>query len=438
MRTLTSDLKNNVGKAVEVAGWLHKKRLLGGINFILLRDRGGLAQILIDDEEEVEKLRALQIGTVLQITGKVVDEKRAPGGYEIHQPKIDVVVPVTDTPPIEIDKPLDHKSENLDTLFENRVIGLRNTQEAAIFKIQVELKEAIRQYFRSHEFTEINTPKLLPGATEGGAEVFKLDYFGKEATLAQSAQFYKQIMVGVYERVFEINPTYRAEPSATTRHMTEFIHLDVEMGFVDFKELMLVASDMLKDIIDDVWHKCKDELESWKANKPLLPKDLPVFKLQQIHELYTKATKTKTTGEGDLRPDEERWICEYAAKEYKSEAVFVTGWPTDDKSYKFYHRADEKEPKTAERFDIIFRGIEIMTGSMREHRYDVLLRQLKEKAHGDPNHPGFKYYLQAFQYGMPPHGGFAMGLERLTEKIVGLNNVKEATLFPRDMQRLYP
>jgi len=435
-RVLTGSVSGHAGKSVNIQGWLHKKRLLGGLTFILVRDRSGTVQVVVKDKDEVEKLRGMQVGTVLDITGTAKAEPRAPGGAEIHDSKLQVLVPVTDEPPIEIDKPLDHKPDNLDTLLENRVIGLRNLQEQAIFRVYAEAKEAIRQYFRENEFTEINTPKLLPGATEGGAEVFKLDYFGKEATLAQSAQFYKQIMVGVFERVFEINPTYRAEPSATTRHMTEFIHLDVEMGFVDFNQLMEVAGNMLIEVVDDVWKNCKDQLKLWDATKPALPKKIPAIALQEIHKMYSKATGGNSNGERDMRPDEERWICEYAKKNLGSEAVFVTDWPADD--MKFYHKAQDKNPGLAARFDLIFRGIEIMTGSMREHRYDVLLKQLKEKAKGDPKHPGFKYYLQAFQYGMPPHGGFAMGLERLTEKLVGLNNVKEATLFPRDINRLAP
>jgi nondiscriminating aspartyl-tRNA synthetase len=436
MRTLVRDIPAHVGQEVMAQGWLHKKRLMGGLNFIVIRDRSGLIQSIVKDEAQIEKLRGMQIGTVLSVTGSVKDEPRAPGGVELQEPKIEVLVPVTDESPIEIDKPLSHKSENLETLLDNRVIGLRNIQEAAIFRIQAETKEAIRQYFRSHDFVEFNSPKLLPGATEGGAEVFKLDHFGKEATLAQSAQFYKQIMVGVFERVFEINPTYRAEPSATTRHMTEFIHLDVELGFVTFEELMQVASQMLIDVCDKVWEVCEPQFKLWQAAKPILPKMIPALTLDEIHEKYSQATGTQTLGEKDMRPDEERWVCEYAAKELGSEAVFVTEWPASEA--KFYHRVDESKPQFAERFDMIFRGVEIMTGSMREHRYDILLNQLKEKAGGDPEHPGFKYYLQAFKYGMPPHGGFAMGLERLTEKLVGLNNVKEATLFPRDMNRLSP
>ena len=435
-RILTKDLAGHIGKTVTVQGWLHKKRLLGGLTFINVRDRAGLVQVVVKDKDEVEKLRGMQIGTVLTVAGNVKEEKRASGGVELHNPKLTVNVPVTEEPPIEIDKPLDHKPENLDTLLENRVVGLRNLREQAIFKVYGEVKEDIRQYFRKNDFVEINTPKLLPGATEGGAEVFKLDYFGKEATLAQSAQFYKQIMVGVFERVFEINPTYRAEPSATTRHMTEFIHLDVEMGFVDFEELMQVAGDMLNSVVDGVWKNQSSQLKLWDAAKPKLPKNIPAVSMEEIHVKYSKATGENSEGEKDLRPDEERWICEYAKKNLDSEAVFVTDWPASD--MKFYHKAQADKPKLAERFDMLFRGIEIMTGSMREHRYDVLLKQLKQRAKGDPKHPGFKYYLQAFKYGMPPHGGFAMGLERLTEKIVGLNNVKEATLFPRDINRLAP
>lgn len=435
-RILTSGVAKNVGKEITVRGWLHKKRLLGGLNFIVIRDRAGLTQVVLQDEAEVEKLRGMQIGTILTVKGKAVEEPRAPGGAELHKPKIEVEVPVEYESPIEIDKPLSHKPDNLDTLFDNRVVGLRNLKEQAIFKVQEAVKEGMRRYFRENDFTEFNSPKLLPGATEGGAEVFKLDYFGKEATLAQSAQFYKQVMVGVFERVFEINPTYRAEPSATTRHMTEFIHLDVEMGFAELEEIMDVAGNMLTSVCNYVWETCESQLKMWEAVKPILPAKIPRLSLAEIHDLYSNDTGTKTVGEPDMRPDEERWITDYAAKHFKSEAVFVTDWPA--REAKFYHRVNEAKPEFAERFDLIFRGVEISTGSMREHRYDKLMKQLKDKAGGDPEHPGFKYYLQAFRYGMPPHGGFAMGLERVTEKLLGLANVKEATLFPRDINRLAP
>jgi nondiscriminating aspartyl-tRNA synthetase len=435
-RTLIRDLATKTGETVTIQGWLHKKRLLGGLNFITLRDRSGIAQSLIDNKDEVEKLRGLQIGTVLALTGVVTADERAPGGAELHEVSVEVQVAVTSESPIEIDKPLDHKSENLDTLFEHRVVGLRNLREAGIFKIQAGVKESVRQYLHSLEFTEFNSPKLLPAATEGGAEVFTLDYFGKEATLAQSAQFYKQIMVGVFERAYEINPTYRAEPSATTRHMTEFIHVDAEMGFVDFQELLQTVGGLLKTVTSDVWKNHESELKTWNAQPIILPDEIPQLPLEEIHNLYSEATGENTRGEKDMRPDEERWITEYAKKNLGSEAVFVTDWPVSE--MKFYHRKSAENPELADRADLIFRGVEIATISMRENRYDVLVEQLKAIAGGDPEAEGFKYYLQAFQYGLPPHGGFGLGLERLTQKIIGLNNVKEASLFPRDINRLTP
>src|SRR3990167_2382359 len=435
-RVLAASVPEHADKSVFIRGCLHKKRLLGGLNFIVLRDRSGLVQIVLQDEKEIEKLRGLQVGTVLSIEGRAVAEKRAIGGAEIREPKITVDVAVNDEPPIEIDKPLSHQPEHLDTLFDLRVLGLRNLREQTIFKVQAEVEEAISRYLKGQDFVQFNSPKLLPGSTEGGAEVFKLDYFGKEATLAQSAQFYKQILVGVYERVFEINPTYRAEPSATTRHMSEFITIDMEMGFITFTELLDLLSNLINSVVNEVWQNCESELKLWDAKKPVLAGSFPALTMSEIHKKYSEATGEDTTKELDLIPKEERWICEYAAKEHGSEAVFVTDWPKADA--KFYHKLKDDNPEIAERFDLLFRGIEIVTGSMREHRYDKLVAQLKEKTGAVPDDPGFKYFLQAFRYGMPPHGGFGMGLERLTEKIIGLANVKEATLFPRDINRLAP
>ncbi|MGC1176781.1 MAG: aspartate--tRNA(Asn) ligase [Candidatus Saccharimonadales bacterium] len=436
MRILSSEVKDHIGKSVHIEGWLHKKRMLGGLTFINVRDRRGLVQVVIQDKDEVEKLRGLQIGTVLTVDGTAVEEPRAPGGAELHDATLTVLVPVTDEPPIEIDKPLSHRPDNLDTLFEYRPIGLRNLQETAIFKIQAAITKALREYFYEQDFTEIRTPKLLAAATEGGAEVFKIDYFGKEATLAQSPQFYKQIMVGIFERAFEIAPVYRAEPSATTRHMTEYISIDGEMGFIDLSGLQTLLSDLLHYVSDYIWEHYEAELKLLHATKPVLSKQVPSISMAEIHERYSQATGQKTIGEKDLRPDEERWICEYAHKELGSEAVFVTDWPASE--MKFYHKAQTGNPELADRVDLLFRGVEIATGSMRENDYQVVVKQLKEKAGGDPEDPGFKPLLMAMQAGMPAHGGFGMGLERLTEKFLGLNNVKEATLFPRDINRLSP
>ncbi len=435
MRVLSDNLNSFVGKKVTIEGWIHKKRLLGGLNFINVRDRKGLTQVLVEDKSEVEKLRGLQIGTVLKVNARVVADKRAPGGAELHNAQIEVIVPVTEAPPIEIDKPLDHKAENLDTLFEYRPIGLRNLQESAILKIQTAVKNSARETLKELDFVEFNSPKLLPGATEGGAEVFKLDYFGKEATLAQSAQFYKQIMVGVFERAFEINPTYRAELSATTRHMTEFIHIDAEAGFISFDELMEFMSRVVNNAVEEAWSNYEPELKKWNASKPKLAKVIPKLTLLEVHEKFSKVNKIDTTLEKDLRPEEEKWICEWAKKNLDSEAVFVTDWPASEA--KFYHKIKDDNKEIAVRCDLLFRGVEIATGSMRENNYKTLVSKLKSIG-ADVEHPGFKYYLMAFKYGLPPHGGFGMGLERLTQKIIGLNNVKEASAFPRDINRLAP
>ena len=273
MRILSDEVIKHVGKEIHIEGWLHKKRLLGGLTFINIRDRRGLTQVVITDKHEVEKLRGLHIGTVLAVDGNVIEEPRAPGGAELHDAKITVLVPVTDEPLIEIDKPIQHKSENLDTLFENRVLNIRNLQEQKIFKIRGSVTRAIRDFLDKNEFVEIDTPKLLAEATEGGAEVFKLDYFGKTATLAQSPQFYKQIMVGAFERVYEIGHSYRAEPSTTTRHLTELTMLDIEMGFVkDHDEVLDMVSDMTQHTLKQIYEEHADDLKSLNAPELKLPK----------------------------------------------------------------------------------------------------------------------------------------------------------------------
>lgn len=435
-RVLSRDIAKHVDQNVEVQGWIHKKRLLGGLNFINLRDRSGLVQMVVEDKTEVEKLRGLHIGTVLKVTGKAVKEDRAPGGAELHDPKIEVLVPVTEEPPIEIDKPIDHKPENQDTLFDHRPVSLRNLNETALFRIRSTITKGLRDYFYENDFTEVHTPKLLASATEGGAEVFKLDYFGQEATLAQSPQFYKQMLVGAFERVFEIAPAYRAEPSATTRHMTEYISIDAEMGFADIEDVKALLSGLLNRVVEYAWDEHEQDLKRWNATKPTLAKEVPSISMAEIHERYSKTNSESTIGEKDLRPDEERWICEYTKKNLGSEAVFVTDWPASE--MKFYHKAQAGNPELADRVDLLFRGVEIATGSMRENNHAVVVKQLKDMAGGNPEDAGFKYFLMAMKVGMPPHGGFGMGLERLTQKIVGLQSVKEATLFPRDINRLAP
>jgi Aspartyl/asparaginyl-tRNA synthetases len=433
-RTLTQDISAHVGETVTIEGWLHKKRLLGGLNFITLRDRRGVAQSLIDDKDEIEKLRGLQVGTVLSLTGTVVSDERAPGGAELHDVKVEVQVPVTDEPPIEIDKPISHKSEGLENLFDYRVLNIRNLQEQKIFKIRASLTRYLREFLTTNEFIEIDTPKLLAGATEGGAEVFQLDYFGKTATLAQSPQFFKQIMVGAFERVFEINHSYRAEPSATTRHLTELTMLDLEIGFVkSHDEVLDIVGDMTQNVLRRVYEEHADDLKSLNAPQLLLPEDgkVPRYTIAQIHELYGKANNVDLTEEKDLIPDEERWIAEYARKNHGSDLVYAVDFPAE--AGKFYHKF--KDDGTVAWGDLLFRGLEISTVPLRENNYEKMIEQMTA-AGLDVTHEGFKHYLQAFKYGLPQHGGCGFGVDRLVQKTIGLNNVKEATLFPRDINRL--
>ena len=433
-RILSSDVISYTGQTITIGGWLHKKRLLGGLNFISLRDRRGLTQVLVENKEELEKLRGLQIGTVLNLTGIVVADERAPGGAELHDVRVEVISPVVDEPPIEIDKPISHKSENLDTLFEYRVLNIRNLQEQKIFKIRASLTQALRAFLVEQEFIEIDTPKLLAEATEGGAEVFKLDYFGKTATLAQSPQFYKQIMVGAFERVFEIGHSYRAEPSATTRHLTELTMLDIEMGFVEsHQEVMDMVANMTKFALKSVYNKHADDLRTLNAPELRLVDDVPKFTIAEIHDMYTRATKTDTTSEKDLTPDEERWISDYARKQLGSDLVYATDFPAE--AGKFYHKF--KDDGTVAWADLLFRGLEIATVPLRENNYNKMIDQMTAVGL-DVTHNGFKYYLQAFKYGLPQHGGCGFGVDRLAQKTVGLANVKEATLFPRDINRLTP
>lgn len=436
MRTLTNEIQAHVGETITLEGWLHKKRLLGGLNFITLRDRRGVAQSLIDNKDEIEKLRGMQVGTVLALTGTVVADERAPGGAELHDVTIEVQVPVTDEPPIEIDKPISHKSEGLENLFDYRILNIRNLQEQKIFKIRASLTRYLREFLHSNEFVEIDTPKLLAEATEGGAEVFKLDYFGKTATLAQSPQFYKQIMVGAFERVFEINHSYRAEPSATTRHLTELTMLDLEIGFVkDHDEVLDIVGDMTQNVLRRVYEKHADDLKSLNAPQLLLPEDgkVPRYTIAQIHELYGKANNVDLSDEKDLIPDEERWIAEYVRKQHGSDLVYAVDFPSE--AGKFYHKF--KDDGTVAWGDLLFRGLEISTVPLRENNYEKMIEQMTAKGL-DVTHDGFKHYLQAFKYGLPQHGGCGFGVDRLVQKTIGLANVKEATLFPRDINRLDP
>ncbi|HEX9594694.1 MAG TPA: aspartate--tRNA(Asn) ligase [Candidatus Saccharimonadales bacterium] len=436
MRTLARDLPQRIDEDVVIHGWLHKARKMGGLNFIVVRDRSGIVQVLVEDEQEAEKLKGLHIGTVLKVEGKALKDDRAPGGVEIHEPKITVELPVTEVPPIEIDKPIDHTSENFDTLFEYRPLSLRNLNEQAVFRVRSLINQYIREFLIANEFVEIQTPKMIAGATEGGAEVFKFDYFGQEATLAQSPQFYKQMMVGVFERVFEIGPAFRAEPSMTTRHMSETTMLDIEMGFIEsHDDVLKMTEDLVNHVLDKLWSEHEELMKKAGATRPALAESFPRVTVAQVHDMFSKDTGEDTASEKDLVPAEERWISKWGKKNHGSEAVFVTEFPVA--AMKFYHKVNPDNPETVMWADLIFRGVEVATIPQRENSYEKMVEQIKD-AGLDPEHPGYKYYLMAFKYGLPVHGGFGFGIDRFVEKIIGLKNVKEATLFPRDINRLSP
>lgn len=437
IRILSNQLNQCLNQQVLVSGFLHKKRELShNLTFLVLRDRKGLIQMCFQNFEEIVKLKNLQPGSILNIRGLVVEEVRSPFGVELRECVVEIVEPIFEPSHIEIDKNISHKSEHFETLFDYRPISLRNIKEQGVFKIQEKVVESCREFLKKDDFTEFRSPKLLAESTEGGSETFALDYFGKTATLAQSAQFYKQIMVGVFERVFEIGATYRAEPSYTPRHMTEFTTLDVEIGFIQsFEDVLENASSLLKFVAQKVWDESRSELALWETQKPLLSQKIPRITLVNLHKLYLEHTGTDLSQEKDPSPDEERFVCEYAKQNWNSEAVFITEFPASE--MKFYHYKNRNNPEVCDRADLIFRGVEIATLSRREHNYQTLIQQLA-KIGANVESEGYKAYLMAFRHGLPPHGGFGMGVERLTQKLIGLKSVKEATLFPRDVNRLGP
>jgi nondiscriminating aspartyl-tRNA synthetase len=432
-RSISQECTKKIGKKVLVQGWIHNLRLLGKINFLILRDRGGLLQIVVIDKKEVEKIKSLQVGSVLSIEGEVKEAKQTELGVEISNPIITVITPVKEVPPVEYNKKDIHAE--LDTILDNRVITLRNEKLQAIFKVQATVKAGYREFMNKNDFIEISSPKLLAEASEGGANFFEIPYFyGKKAYLAQSPQFYKQIMVGVFERVFEIAPVYRAEKHRTSRHMSEYVSMDAEFGFIEsWEDILEFSEQTIKYIIEYVWEKSALEMKILGAVKPVYIDKTPRFKISEIHEIYFKEKKIDFRKEMDLEPEEERFICEYAAKKYKSDLVFATHFPT--KKRPFYTKISDKNEEETYSADMLFRGVEIMTGGQRENRYEQLVKQAKL---WNVSIDKIKGYLDCFKYGMPPEGGFAMGSERITQKLLGLSNVKEATLFPRDTERLTP
>jgi nondiscriminating aspartyl-tRNA synthetase len=424
----------HLGERIQVAGWLHTLRRLGGVSFLILRDGWGIIQVVAASEEDLAPLRAAQAGpeSVLLVEGDVTAASQAPGGVELHAPRITVLTAVTEAPPVTLGKR--ELKASLTTMLDEAVVTTRHPTRRAIFRLGASAMTSFRETLSARGFTEIQSPKLVESATEGGANVFALDYFSRPAYLAQSPQFYKQIMVGVFERVFEVGPVFRAEPHDTTRHINEYVSLDMEMGFIENHfTIMAVARDVLASVMERFRTANAADLALLGAALPDVPAEIPHIHFSHAQELIFQRHGVDVRGEPDLSPQDERWLGEWARAEHGSDFLFVTGYPMRKRP--FYTHPDPARPENSNSADLLFRGTELMTGGQRLHRYEDYLAALAER---DISPEPFRDYLEAFRYGMPPHGGFAIGLERLLMQLIGLPSVKLATLFPRDLNRLRP
>ena len=434
-RTLITDLKTHVGKEVLINGVVNVARFQGKMAFFDFRDRTGVIQGVIFGKPDVlEAAQDLTEESAVSITGKVNERPGKMVNANVQNGDIELEITGVTLLNKSAAMPFDLDSElTIDTLLDNRPLTLRRTHERAIFKIQHTIIHTYRTFLESESFTEFQAPKLVGGDAEGGSEVFKVDYFNdKKAYLATSPQLYKQIMVGVFERVFATGATFRAEKSATTRHLSEIAMLDLEMGFIkDHTDVIALVTKLMRAIVEAVNTNCGPELELLGMPPALAPESFPVMTLREAQELIKQETGADKTSEPDLEPEDERFLCEYAKEHWQSDFVFVTHFPTSKRP--FYTHVDPEDPTYTRSFDMLFRGLEMCSGGQRVHDYEELKERIAAKGL-DPEK--FHFYLQAFKYGVPPHGGIGMGLERLTAKFTGVPNVKEATLFPRDINRI--
>jgi len=429
-RTLAADLPAHIGEHVTIAGWLHRRRELKSVTFLVIRDRSGLAQVVLPPgpAEELD----LSEETVLQVEGLVVANPQAPGGAELTDPVATQLSGPAEPPPFDLYRPA--LTAALPTILDHAPTTLRHPQLRAGFEISAASAAGFRGTLDRAHFTEIFTPKLVGSATEGGANVFSVDYFGRPAYLAQSPQFYKQAMTGVFERVYEVGPVFRAEPHDTARHLAEYTSLDAEFGFItDHFDVMAVCRDAVSGMVDSVRERAGAAMQLLSATLPKVPVQIPHLHFTEAMALISAATGEDVTGEPDLAPAHERWLCEWAEREHGSELVFVTGYPLSSKP--FYTYPDPDRPRSSYGFDLLFRGSEIVTGGQRLHRHEDYLKALAARGM-DP--APFSGFLQVFQHGMPPHGGFAIGLERWTARLTGAANLRQVRLFPRDLHRLSP
>jgi len=422
-RTLTSHLPEAApGSPVRLQGWVHRRRELAKVTFLIVRDRTGLAQVVLPAGAEVPPEE-----TPIDVVGTVTESAQAPQGVEVTDATVTALSEPADTPAVELWRPT--LDTGLPTLLDHAATTWRHPLQRAKWELAAASLRGFRDTLDVQGFTEVQSPKLVESATESGANVFEVDYFGRPAYLAQSPQFYKQQLVGVFERVYEVGPVFRAEPHDTVRHLAEYVSLDVELGFVeDHHEVMACLRDVVAGMVEAVRVRAGDAVERLGIELPEVPTEIPLVHFREALEIAGAPAD-----EPDLNPAHERALGEWAMAEHGSDFVLVEGYPTAHRA--FYSHPDPADPHWSRSFDLIFRGIELVSGAQRLHRYDDYVRALEER--GYPYAP-YASYVETFRRGIPPHGGFAIGLERWVGRLVEAANIREVTLFPRDLHRLAP
>jgi len=430
-RTFIKDTLDKVGQSITLKGWVDNKRDFGKLTFIDLRDLSGKIQLV-----GFQKMSDLGIQDAITITGTVKARNEKSFNPSLETGKIEVDVQEYSVLAKAATIPFDITKEDLDlelpTLLDNRSLSLRHPKVQAIFKVQSVIVESFRKFLQNNGFLEFQAPAIVPEIAEGGSEVFEVDYFDRKAYLSQSPQLYKQIAMSAFERVFSVNKVFRAEPSVTTRHLTEIVSLDAEMAFIDsFRDIIDMEEKCVKYILNEVQSKCAGELSLFSAAIPATIEKTPILSLTEAQQKIFDKTGRDPRGEKDLNPEDEKDICRLIKEETGSDLVFVYGYPTKKKP--FYVYPNPENPEFNEGVDLVCRGIEWSSGGRRVSDYNQLQDQVKEW-HMDPSK--ITLFLEAFKYGVPPEGGFALGLERLTMQILGLSNIREACMFPRDMERI--
>lgn len=419
------------GTEVKVTGAVHTIRDMGEVAFVILRKREGLLQCVFEEGVTDFDLKDLKEASAVEVEGTVAKEDRAPNGIEIRLKKIKVLSQPADTMPLAISKW--KLNTSLEAKLDNRAVSLRNVRERAKFKIQEGLVRGFREFLTEEGFTEIHTPKIGAKGAEGGANLFRFEYFHRPAILEQSPQFYKQMMVGVFDRVFETAPVFRAEKHNTKRHLNEYTSLDFEMGYIEsFEDIMAMETGFLQHTMKLLERDYGKELKMLGVTLPNVEK-IPTVRFDEAKELVSQKYDRKIKNPYDLEPEEEHLIGTLFKEEYDADFVFVTHYPS--KKRPFYAMDDPEDTTFTLSFDLLFRGLEITTGGQRIHDYQMLRDKIAARSMTEE---GMEDYLSAFKYGMPPHGGLGIGLERLTMQLLGEDNVRETTLFPRDLSRLEP